>query len=149
MHKSATKCNETLGKWCKNKHGASKIMDTLETYHTSHWYSFILALATRSGAAPYAVNFSSLLNHRRCSVCYVDFDSTYSSSTPKTLRRVDSGPPRRQRHRLQQAFNNIITMIRLPCDSIDRDMQELHLVPSHVTCKTTTSRQDLSLYPIL
>jgi hypothetical protein len=35
MHKSATKCNETLGKWCKNKHGASKIIDTLETYHFS------------------------------------------------------------------------------------------------------------------
>jgi hypothetical protein len=33
MHKSATKCNETIGKWCKNKHGASKIIDTLETYH--------------------------------------------------------------------------------------------------------------------
>jgi hypothetical protein len=33
MHKSATKCNETLSKWCKNKHGASKIMDTLEMYH--------------------------------------------------------------------------------------------------------------------
>jgi hypothetical protein len=33
MHKSATKCIETLGKWCKNKHGASKIIDTLETYH--------------------------------------------------------------------------------------------------------------------
>jgi hypothetical protein len=33
MHKNATKCNETLRKWCKNKHGASKIMDTLETYH--------------------------------------------------------------------------------------------------------------------
>jgi hypothetical protein len=32
MHKSATKCNETIGKWCKNKHGASKIMYTLETY---------------------------------------------------------------------------------------------------------------------
>jgi hypothetical protein len=32
MHKSATKCNETLSKWCINKHGASKIMDTLETY---------------------------------------------------------------------------------------------------------------------
>jgi hypothetical protein len=32
MHKSATKCNETLGKWYKNKHGASKIIDTLETY---------------------------------------------------------------------------------------------------------------------
>jgi hypothetical protein len=35
MHKSATKCNETQGKWCKNKHGASKIIDTLETYQTS------------------------------------------------------------------------------------------------------------------
>jgi hypothetical protein len=32
MHKSATKCNETIGKWLKNKHGASKIIDTLETY---------------------------------------------------------------------------------------------------------------------
>jgi hypothetical protein len=35
MHKNATKCNETLRKWCKNKHGASKIMDTLETYQSS------------------------------------------------------------------------------------------------------------------
>jgi hypothetical protein len=33
MHKSATECNETQGKWCKNKHGASKIIDTFETYH--------------------------------------------------------------------------------------------------------------------
>jgi hypothetical protein len=32
MHKNATKYNETLNKWCKNKHRASKIMDTLETY---------------------------------------------------------------------------------------------------------------------
>jgi hypothetical protein len=35
MHKSATKCNETFGKWCKNKHGASKIIDTLEMYQFS------------------------------------------------------------------------------------------------------------------
>jgi hypothetical protein len=35
MHKSATKCNETIGKWCKNKHGASKIIDTFETYQGS------------------------------------------------------------------------------------------------------------------
>jgi hypothetical protein len=35
MHKSATKCNETLSKWCKNKHGASKIMDTFETYQAA------------------------------------------------------------------------------------------------------------------
>jgi hypothetical protein len=33
MHKNATKRNETLSKWCKNKHGASKIIDTFETYH--------------------------------------------------------------------------------------------------------------------
>jgi hypothetical protein len=32
MHKNAMRCNETLSKWCKNKHGASKIIDTLETY---------------------------------------------------------------------------------------------------------------------
>jgi hypothetical protein len=35
MYKSATKCNETIGKWCKTKHGASKIIDTFETYQTS------------------------------------------------------------------------------------------------------------------
>jgi hypothetical protein len=34
MHKNATKCNETQGKWYKNKHGASKIIDTFETYQT-------------------------------------------------------------------------------------------------------------------
>jgi hypothetical protein len=39
MHKSATKCNETLGKWCKNKHGASKIIDMLETYQQSTSFS--------------------------------------------------------------------------------------------------------------
>jgi hypothetical protein len=26
------KCNKTLSKWCKNKHRASKIIDTFETY---------------------------------------------------------------------------------------------------------------------
>jgi hypothetical protein len=35
MYKNATKCNETIGKWCKTKHGASKIIDTFETYHTA------------------------------------------------------------------------------------------------------------------
>jgi hypothetical protein len=34
MHKNTTKCNETLSKWCKNKHGASKIIDTFETYQS-------------------------------------------------------------------------------------------------------------------
>jgi hypothetical protein len=36
MHKSATKCNETIGKWCKKKHAASKIIDTFETYQNTH-----------------------------------------------------------------------------------------------------------------
>jgi hypothetical protein len=35
MHKSAMKYNETIGKWCKNKHGASKIIDMFETYQAS------------------------------------------------------------------------------------------------------------------
>jgi hypothetical protein len=35
MHKNATKCNKTQSKWCINKHGASKIIDTFETYHFS------------------------------------------------------------------------------------------------------------------
>jgi hypothetical protein len=39
MHKSAMKCSETVGKWCKNKHGASKIVDTFETYHACCLYS--------------------------------------------------------------------------------------------------------------
>jgi hypothetical protein len=39
MHKNATKCNKTLSKWCKNKHGASKIINTFETYQgaTQAW----------------------------------------------------------------------------------------------------------------
>jgi hypothetical protein len=42
MHKNATKCNKTLSKWCNNKHGASKIIDTFETYqyqatHDGSW----------------------------------------------------------------------------------------------------------------
>jgi hypothetical protein len=32
MHKNATKCNKTLSKWCKDKHGASKIIDKFGTY---------------------------------------------------------------------------------------------------------------------
>jgi hypothetical protein len=33
MYKNAMKCNKTLIKWCKNKHGESTIIDTFETYH--------------------------------------------------------------------------------------------------------------------
>jgi hypothetical protein len=36
MHKNTTKCNKTQSKWCINKHGASKIIDTFETYQQAH-----------------------------------------------------------------------------------------------------------------
>jgi hypothetical protein len=32
MHKNAMKCNKNQSKWCKNKHGASKIIDAFEMY---------------------------------------------------------------------------------------------------------------------
>jgi hypothetical protein len=35
MHKNAMKCNKTQRKWFINKHGASKIIDTFETYQAS------------------------------------------------------------------------------------------------------------------
>jgi hypothetical protein len=40
MHKNATKCNETLSKWCKNKHGASEMIDTFETYQLLTWSDY-------------------------------------------------------------------------------------------------------------
>jgi hypothetical protein len=53
MHKSATKCNKTLSKWCKNKHGASKFMDTFETYQVTPFLfpSSTLPFHTHSGDA--------------------------------------------------------------------------------------------------
>jgi hypothetical protein len=51
MHKSATKCNETLRKWCKNKHGASKIMDTFEMYQPASSTSSSGATMPPPGAA--------------------------------------------------------------------------------------------------
>jgi hypothetical protein len=51
------KCNKTQDKWCKNKHGASKIIDTFEMYqramsgggpsgHTPWWHDLGVARAT-------------------------------------------------------------------------------------------------------
>jgi hypothetical protein len=45
MHKNATKCNKTQSKWCINKHGASKIIDTFETYQgVGRWSSRLVAV---------------------------------------------------------------------------------------------------------
>jgi hypothetical protein len=54
MYKNATKCNKTIGKWCKTKHGASKIIDTFETYHThlrkkSEYFGDALGIMKRLG----------------------------------------------------------------------------------------------------
>jgi hypothetical protein len=35
MHKNAMKCKKAQSKWCVNKHEASKIIDTFETYQAS------------------------------------------------------------------------------------------------------------------
>jgi hypothetical protein len=57
MYKNATKCNETIGKWCKNKHGASKIIDTFETYHDlsfnniNRWYPTKLSIKVHASRA--------------------------------------------------------------------------------------------------
>jgi hypothetical protein len=59
MPKSATRCNETVGKWCKNKHGASKIIDTLETYHLS--ILLIPGLGCHIGIVPRLIPRSGLV----------------------------------------------------------------------------------------
>jgi hypothetical protein len=38
------KCNETLSKWYKNKHGASKIIDTFEMYQHALLIFYEMAL---------------------------------------------------------------------------------------------------------
>jgi hypothetical protein len=53
MHKNATKCNETLSKWCKNKHGASKIIDTFETYQLCAGSTLLLLQSYALDEAPY------------------------------------------------------------------------------------------------
>jgi hypothetical protein len=42
------KCNKIQGKWCKYKHGASKIIDTFETYH---WLKVAMHVTGRGAAA--------------------------------------------------------------------------------------------------
>jgi hypothetical protein len=74
MHKNATKCNETLSKWCKNKHGASKIMDTLEIYHRGRGTSSGLQ---RSSTAPAAAPTALLsYDEYRDMPCFVHRDAT-------------------------------------------------------------------------
>jgi hypothetical protein len=45
------KCNEIIGKWCKNNHGASKIIDTFETYQSRPFAYFIIPENLRKGGS--------------------------------------------------------------------------------------------------
>jgi hypothetical protein len=86
MHKSATKCNETIGKWCKNKHEASKIIDTFETYHSPHGRTRSELKAFFEKAKKFAPTIVSIISP---SAAYVaSFMPT--SSTPAM---ADSTPP--------------------------------------------------------
>jgi hypothetical protein len=76
MHKSAMKCNETIGKWCKNKHGASKIIDTFETYHGFIYKAgkslFYGKQSTgRAGAECFGLEALSLFRFWRCNHLFV------------------------------------------------------------------------------
>jgi hypothetical protein len=77
MHKSAMKYNEALGKWCKNKHGASKIMDTLETYQVAHFIPIKTVYNGRRLAEIYLARIVSL--HGVPKVIVSDRGSQFSS----------------------------------------------------------------------
>jgi hypothetical protein len=55
MHKNATKCNKTLSKWCKNKNGSSKIIDTFGTYQGGAAAPLLDALITKAPVQEEAV----------------------------------------------------------------------------------------------
>jgi hypothetical protein len=46
MHKNAMKCNKTQSKWGINKYGASKIIDTFETYQESPPEASLITMPT-------------------------------------------------------------------------------------------------------
>jgi hypothetical protein len=91
MHKSATKCNKTLSKWCKNKHRASKIMDTLKMYHSSpiqRWNSKLRAL--RNHLRGWARHVSGVIkkeNQRLSSI--IDDLEALAEISPLSLQQIE------------------------------------------------------------
>jgi hypothetical protein len=73
MHKNATKCNKTLRKWCKNKHGASKIIDTFEMYHQASEASWFYVQAVEV----YLVYVRDKSRRKASSLCIVGLYSAY------------------------------------------------------------------------
>jgi hypothetical protein len=88
MYKSGTKCNETLGKWCKNKHGASKIMDTSETYQLAQTFGMTAEYARLKGETD--LNVLPDVGRSRPDQA---FDATQDSKKIKAARRTRTKPP--------------------------------------------------------
>jgi hypothetical protein len=66
MHKNAVKCNKTQRKWCINKHGASKIIDTFETYQMHERQTLKNKLILRTKPFPLnPLNFSPLTTNTK------------------------------------------------------------------------------------
>jgi hypothetical protein len=95
MHKNATKCNKTQSKWCINKHGASKIIDTFETYQlASKWQGpLVIQDVYRSGAIrlhedmkgkPHVVN-GQCLKHYIAGKSFVGKLEVLNLQTPKDV----------------------------------------------------------------
>jgi hypothetical protein len=70
MHKNTTKCNKTQSKWCINKHGASKIIDTFETYQRLQWRD------TRRSAESYVAAFAASLRRKEATVAEREASAT-------------------------------------------------------------------------
>jgi hypothetical protein len=68
MHKNATKCNKTQSKWCINKHRASKIIDTFETYHPSPTFCLVACSRGRCGLLVFVGGIEKIGCHSRGSL---------------------------------------------------------------------------------
>jgi hypothetical protein len=83
MHKNATKYNKTQSKWCINKHGASKIIDTFETYQ-GHGHNLRNTVHTST-----VTRFNSNESFRRRALGHYDNSQT-TPNKPKNLHVHDS-----------------------------------------------------------
>jgi hypothetical protein len=126
MHKNATKCNETLRKWCKNKHGASKIIDTFETYQKA-------TPTPRPSPDP----IGSKLSPEKLAPRW-----TKSKNTPQQ-RLQEENDDHRRRHRWPakaglsfrpELLDNHLTQI-----GQSQPMPPLNRTPRHGDCPNTTS----------
>jgi hypothetical protein len=98
MYKNATKCNETIGKWCKTKHGASKIIDTFETYqrppkHHQQQKAANVARTINKLLRPKRSNSVARgggVGSRMASVHCDDYDSSMDDATTSTAATMPS-----------------------------------------------------------